>query len=362
MSAPAFTVTPDRLGGEVLFELLERGYRHAPVVTAGGRLVGVVEDADLFGVQPRSWFGMRRAIARAETVEQLSRHARGLAQIVLDLHASNLRALEIARVLSALTDAVAARALELSCAAAPLPADGIVWVALGSHARRELTPACTPRGALVCSEPPPAAWSRSAGAALAACGLPRETGTRSPRAWREAAATDALARAVLVDRRALFGTPREPLPLADGDRRPGVLAALAADALAAAVPTGFDAGAVLAAGGGRSGRLDIAAAALEPIVAIARWASAKAGLAEGSTPERLRAGADAGTLSAADANNLTDAFELAFELRVAHQLELLAADRPPDDLLAPAALSPLARDHLRDVFRAIAGVQRGLDV
>ena len=55
MSSPVFSVTPDRLGGEVLFEMLERGFRHAPVVSERGALVGVVEDADLFAVQPRSW-------------------------------------------------------------------------------------------------------------------------------------------------------------------------------------------------------------------------------------------------------------------------------------------------------------------
>ena len=60
MTTPVFSVTPDRLGGEVLFEMLERGIRHAPVVSERGQLVGVVEDADLFAVQPRSWFGARR--------------------------------------------------------------------------------------------------------------------------------------------------------------------------------------------------------------------------------------------------------------------------------------------------------------
>jgi hypothetical protein len=41
-------------------------------------------------------------------------------------------------------------------------------------------------------------------------------------------------------------------------------------------------------------------------------------------------------------------------------MEQIAAGSSPDDLLDPAAISPLTRDHLRDVFRAIAGVQRGL--
>ena len=65
-------------------------------------------------------------------------------------------------------------------------------------------------------------------------------------------------------------------------------------------------------------------------------------------------------LSDADARTLTDAFELALELRIGHHMEQLAAGRRPDDQLVPAAISPLMRDHLRDVFRAVSAVQRGL--
>ena len=47
MSAPAYTVEPDRLGGDVLLEMLDRGVRHFPVVTAGREVIGVVEAVDL---------------------------------------------------------------------------------------------------------------------------------------------------------------------------------------------------------------------------------------------------------------------------------------------------------------------------
>ena len=43
-----------------------------------------------------------------------------------------------------------------------------------------------------------------------------------------------------------------------------------------------------------------------------------------------------------------------------HQLEQIAAGRAPDDLLDAAAMSPLTRGHLRDVFRAVSAVQREL--
>jgi hypothetical protein len=41
-------------------------------------------------------------------------------------------------------------------------------------------------------------------------------------------------------------------------------------------------------------------------------------------------------------------------------MERLAAGAPPDDQIDPAEISPLMRDHLRDVFRAVGSVQRRL--
>ncbi len=113
-------------------------------ITERGHLVGVLEDADLFAAQPRSWFGARRAIARARNLDALAEAAAGLPQLMLELHASSVPALELARVLSALADALCERALDLAGAD-----PGLVYVAVGSQARRELTPGSTWRGALV---------------------------------------------------------------------------------------------------------------------------------------------------------------------------------------------------------------------
>jgi CBS domain-containing protein len=360
MTTPVFAVTPGRLGGEVLFEMLERGIHHAPVVSERGQLIGVVEAADLFAVQPRSWFGVRRAIARAKDTEALAAAARRLPEIVLDLHAANLRALEVARVLSALVDAITVRALELVAPRWQLPADGLVWVAVGSEARRELTPASIARGAVVCSEPPPSGWAESVTETLNSCGLVGEVVARTPAQWSETDDDDELALTVLIERRALWGTPRDPLPVAEGGARERVLGALSRRALASSPPTGFDADAVLELDGTRSDQLDIRRSAVIPIVELARWAGAAAGIVEGSTPQRLRAAAQEGVVSDADARTLTDAFELALELRIGHHMQQLAAGSQPDDQLEPAAMSPLTRDYLRDVFRAVTGVQRGL--
>jgi CBS domain-containing protein len=360
MSGPAFSVTPDRLGGEVLFEMLERGIRHAPVVNERGQLLGMVEDGDLFAVQLRSWFGTRRSIAHAATIDRLGELARRIPAIAADLHASYLKASEVARVLSALTDSITVRALDLAAIGFGLPADGLVWVAVGSQARREMTPGSTARGAVVCSDPPPAGWFDAARSALDRCGLTSEVVARSPTEWVEVDHDDELALTVMVERRPLWGTPREPLPNAEGRHRERVLAALAHRALAYSPPTGFDADTVLEADGTRSDWLDIRRAAVIPIVELARWAGAAANQVEGTTCERLRVAAETGVLADGDAKALIEAFELALELRIGHHMEQLAAGSEPNDWIELASIGPLTRDHLRDVFRAVAAVQRRL--
>ena len=165
---------------------------------------------------------------------------------------------------------------------------------------------------------------------------------------------------MLADRRALWGTPAEPLPIADGPERDELLDALAALAFTDSTPTGFDADAVLRLGGRRSERLDLRLAAIIPIAAIGRWAAAVAGSDEVSTPERLRAAAADGVLDDAQASTLSEAFELALELRIVHQLDQIAAGDAPDDLLDAAAMSALTRSYLRDVFRALGTVTREL--
>ena len=50
MTAPAYTVTADRLGGDVLLDMLERNVHHIPVLSPGGQVLGVVDDGDSTGM------------------------------------------------------------------------------------------------------------------------------------------------------------------------------------------------------------------------------------------------------------------------------------------------------------------------
>jgi CBS domain-containing protein len=117
-------------------------------------------------------------------------------------------------------------------------------------------------------------------------------------------------------------------------------------------------GLVLEHGGDHPGTLDLKQGGLVPILDLARWGAMSAGVTTATTPERLRAAAEAGTLAPTDAHTLRDAFELINNLRLEHQVAQIRAGRQPDDFIDPDELSALMRVQLRQAFRAVAGIQK----
>src|SRR5271170_8137984 len=168
---------------------------------------------------------------------------------------------------------------------------------------------------------------------------------------------------VLVDSRPVWGVhsgSQVSDTLRAAKARPELLRLLARFALSHRPPTGFLRGLVVEHDGEHRGRLDLKNGGLLPVVDLARWAGMAAGVTSASTLERLRAAGDAGTLPAAQARTLEDAFELFTELRMEHQVEQLRAGVEPDDHLDPNELSALTRSYLKEAFRAVASVQRHL--
>jgi CBS domain-containing protein len=165
----------------------------------------------------------------------------------------------------------------------------------------------------------------------------------------------------LVDSRAVWGAETEPL-LAETFRiaqaRPRLLRLLAQFALSHKPPTGFLHGLVVEFSGEHRRRLDLKSGGVVPIAGLARWAGMAAGVTCASTTARLEVAADSGTLSAADAAALQDAYELVCQLRLDHQVAQLEVGVEPDDIVELSELNPLTRNYLKEAFRAVASVQR----
>ena len=387
MTAPAYTVAPDRLGGGVLLEMLDRGIRHFPVISARGELVGVVEDLDLIAVETRNSFYVRRQIAASDTVGELAAAAAQIRPMVVALHDTKLAATSIAAIYSVVLDALTRRMVELTAAEIGEPDAPFAWLALGSQARREAVPSSDIASAIVwygnaderSTRPQLHDLGTRVVAGLTACGLHADDHgatasdirfVRSEESWRRVARSwlenptqekALLLISVLVDSRPVWGI-HAGTPVAEefclAPRHPGLLRQLARFALSYRPPTGFLRGLVVEHSGERRGQLDLKHGGVVPIVDLARWAAMSAGVTCTSTAERLRVAGDAGTLAPSDARTLLEAHELIVGLRLEHQIEQLNAGTVPDDYIDPGTLSALTRSYLKEAFRAVAAVQK----
>jgi CBS domain-containing protein len=387
MSAPAYTVSAERLASEVLLEMLERGVRHFPVIGSDGQVIGVVSDAELFASEYRTPFQVRTLIGRATTLEAVEAQLRDMPEIVVALHAARVGSPTISATIAAVWDAAVRRLLDLVVTDEGPPPCPFAWVALGSHARREPMLSSDMDSALVWigddEDPAMREYARKVArrvvdalkrGGIEPCGrgasAARPAFARSLRSWQSEVARwqhdpgmeqALMLSSIVAEARPVWGMHAgAPLMAAfrDARSRPQLMRGLAKLALTHRPPTGFMRDLVVEHTGAHAGRLDLKHGGLLPIVDLARYAGLAAGVTSASTRERLRSAAAAGTLPTADARTLEAAFDLLTDLKLAHQVAQVRADEPPDDYLDPASLDQLTRSYLRDAFRAVAKVQR----
>ena len=393
MSAPAFTVPADASGAEALLEMLDHGIRHLPVLDPARRLVGVLDDVDLLASEHRTPFRLRALVARAADVPSVAEAAAELPAVVVALHEAGLPALAISRTISGIHDATTRRLVALAHEDLGAPPVPYTWLAMGSFGRREPVPSSDVDCAVAWQgrdddEDEPAGTFRAVservlqGLGLSGFASDKNGAVasnplfarsvdgweRAARSWTEDPDRDRglMLLSVVVESDPVWGqttvADRLFAAFAQSPDRRLMLARLLAAALAARPPTGFLRDFVLHSSGERRGLLDIKHGGLLPVESLARWAGLKAGVAAASTTARLDAAQTAGTLGTEEVDILRDAFELFCELRMEHQVEQLRAGDAPDDLIEPKRLAPLTRAALKDAFRGVRRVQRGLDV
>jgi CBS domain-containing protein len=387
MTAPAFHVGPDRPGTEVMLEMLDRGIRHVPVVSAFGEPLGVLVAVDLLATHTNTAFTLRREIDGARTQDELEDAAEQMRSAVVALWDAKMPPTQITHIISIVVDALTRRFFEMAVEDLGKPPAAYAWVAVGSLGRREMAPGSDVDSALTWSTggDPEATehygleLGRRVVAGLARCGFAADTHgatagqpffVRSVDAWR-AALRHAIEEptkdsglfmlSLALDSRTVAQVgPASGLPdeLRRLDHKRPLRQLMLRLALTHRPPTGFLRGFVVEEGGAHRGQLDIKHGGLLPVTDMARYAALAAGARVHSTPERLRVASIAGVLKTADSRMLNEAFDLFWRLRLAHQVEQLRAGDEPDDFLDPEGLDPLNRRYLRDAFHAIRAMQK----
>jgi CBS domain-containing protein len=386
MSAPARRVTADLTAETVLMQMLESGLRHMPVTSARGKVIGVLEDADLLAASARQSFMLRRSIGLAADAVELQAAAQRVTHIASELFRSGTKASATSGILSIVIDSVVRRALELALAEAPAdgetPTSGFAWLTLGSIARREAMPSSDVDSALSWrDELSPAsgrlrAIARRTHEILDGSGLPSDSNgaiaaspnfARSASDWGKAAKgwlddplvdKGLILSSLLLDGRVVWGDAAlHTVPAAYRRMRaehPNALRLQLLDALSGRVR----ARSLRDVLSRRGGTFDLKSHAVTPIVNLARWGGLAGDVASASTPARLSAAAASGALTERDAATLGEVFGMLQRLRMTHQVEQLSVGHSPGDVITMSELSPLNRSLLNDGLREIAAVQR----
>ena len=128
--------------------MARRGFRHV-LVNDEDRLLGVISERDLFGLQRLSMQGLRKDIGRAESVDALAFAAREVRELGTAMLAQGVAAEQLTQFVSALNDAVTERAIELAMRSHDVAATGLCWMGLGSEGRGEQTLATDQDNAII---------------------------------------------------------------------------------------------------------------------------------------------------------------------------------------------------------------------
>jgi CBS domain-containing protein len=397
MSSPLIATEPERLAFDALLEMTRRNIHHLAVIESG-RLVGVVSSHDLLGLQGAHPVGVAREIEDARSLDQLATAAPQLHEVVRWLAAGGAGALDIGRIVAELNDRLVRRALALveealAAEGAGRPPVAYSWLAAGSEGRREQTLKTDQDNGLVYDDPPPAlaatakAYFRglaaAAGAALVRVGFPACPGgymASNPRwcrsasewraefaAWMETPEPERLLLASLYcDIRPVAGEEAPGRALWEWvcERAPSqtlFLRFMALTAVERTPPLGFFGGFVVERTGVHKGTFDLKARAVFPMTQALRVYALSIGARETNTVDRLRAAEARGTMSAIEARDLREAYEVISRLRLHHQLAQVDAGQPPDNYLDPEVIGKADRLLLKEALKTVGWLQRMLE-
>jgi CBS domain-containing protein len=389
---PVPTVAIAQLAVEATIDMLAASVEHVAVLD-GTRVVGLLSAVDLLDVDTRSPIAVRHMIQQASDEQSLLEAVAGLPKLFRLLVRAGVSPRDIGRVLSLQHDALVARLIDFSIdrhGPAPLP---WAWLDLGSAARREFTLASDQDNALAYATPASgeqqavddyfARLGSEINDGLARCGFGVDNNgvLAGNRLWRMSKAdwlrtfddclqepneSHLIRASVSFDFRQAAGGLTIAAPLAERIRAareyPDFIRLLARAAIGHPVALGRRGQLATERGGEHVGRLDLKQRAIIPLVNLVRFHAIGAGITISPTLDRIEAIASARGLEPGIADALTEAFMVIARVRFEHHAALIAAGKPPDNLIDPDVLPPIARGELREALHSVRRSQKQLGV
>ena len=149
MSSPIVSIADNALLFEALLSLRENDVTHIAIADASGQLTGLISHEELLQVQQNTTAFLMRQIQLAEHADDLIQYVRKTTGIVKVLEQSGAKTRNITRIITAITDAVTRRFIELAIKESGKPPAAFAFIALGSEGRGEQSLATDQDNALI---------------------------------------------------------------------------------------------------------------------------------------------------------------------------------------------------------------------
>jgi CBS domain-containing protein len=374
---------------DALLLMARHNIHHVPVLD-GERIVGMITATDLNEQHSTSAVYLAGDVYKQSTVEGLQATATKIKRLQQSLASAQASAYSTGHIITAITDAITCRLLQLAEAKFGPPPVEYVWVAAGSQARSEQTAKSDQDNCMVIDdrydEARHGAYFKSLSTfvcdGLDACGYvhcpgdmmamidtwrqPKHQWTEYFRRWTgQPEPKSLMLTCVFFDLRAIYGSTAlldtlrtEVLRRTKGNTL--FLAHMVGNALKHQPPLGMFKGISTIRSGENKGKIDLKHTGVVPIVDLAR-VYALAGAHEAVNPhDRLLSAATGGEVSEQSARDLRDALEFLAYIRIQHQARQITAGQAPDNFLNPNDISNFERSQLKDAFTVVHDLQNVL--
>ncbi|RLT96849.1 putative nucleotidyltransferase substrate binding domain-containing protein [Ketobacter sp.] len=373
---------------DAILLMTQQGIHHLPVLQEG-RVFGIITSSDLMLARKDDPVYLVQHLSRQTTTDGMRAIIETLPNLLVEVIKGGMRAHQISRVLTAISDTVTSRLIELAIEELGPPPVPFCWLGFGSQARGEqLIGADQDNGLLLddrATEQDRAWFTQLAQRVcdgLNACGYPYCNGKvmattdewRQPLQgwkttvdqWTRTPTPDAVMRvSIFFDLRAVYGDPSlcqrlQQHMLLRTQKDTIFLAALAANVLEQTPPLGIFRRFVVERNGEHRDEFDIKKRGVMPIVDLVRIHALAHGVAAVNTRERVQQLKQKKVFTIGDGRNLLDAYDTIQQLRVENQSRQIAAGHPASNYLNPKDLPELERKHLKDAFTIVHDSQEAL--
>lgn len=379
-------IKPNQTVYEAQMLMMTSNIHHLPVVSQG-RPIGILTLNDFVRAQNSEPIYLIQAIHRADGREALSLISKQLPDLVCKMIVANVRADEIGKVITSITDAITRQLIFLAQRTFGVAPCQFAWVVFGSQARQDQMLGSDQDNGLVLEREPSdeeaeyfRQFARFVNEGLDRAGLKFCPGGimamtdkwRQPLdVWksyfikwiREPEPKALMHASIFYDIRHVAGERSlirslRSLVLEEARKNTIFQACMSENALQSSPPLGFFKKFVLEKDGNHNSVLDLKHRGTVPIVAAVRLYCLAHGIESVNTMERLDELIEQQVLSVSEASNLKDAHEFIASLRLENQSHAIESGAEVNNSLNPDDLSPLVRHQLKDAFSVVAESQR----